>query len=86
MQQACGIEESLIVMDAAAFHKNEAIRTFIKQAQPSIRTAIVPPGLTSLVQPLDTAVNSPFKQLLHEEADLYLEELEKRGVCPTHGL
>jgi hypothetical protein len=28
-QQACGIEESLIVMDAAAFHKTEAIRTFI---------------------------------------------------------
>jgi hypothetical protein len=82
MQQVCGIEESLIVMDAAAFHKNEAIRTFIKQAQPSIRTAIIPPGLTSLVQPLDTAVNGPFKQLLHEEADFYLEELEKGGGVP----
>jgi hypothetical protein len=85
-QQACGIEESLIIMDAAAFHETEAIRTFIKQAQPPIRTAIIPPGLTSLVQPLDTAFNGPFKQLLHEEVDLYLEELEKRGVCPTPGL
>jgi hypothetical protein len=84
-QQACGIEESLIVMDAAAFHKTEAIRIFIKQAQPPIRTAIIPPGLTSLMKPLDTAVNGPFKQLLHE-ADLYLKELEKRGVCPTPGL
>jgi uncharacterized circularly permuted ATP-grasp superfamily protein len=81
-QQACGIEESLIVMDAVAFHKTKAIRIFIKQAQPPVRTAIIPPGLTSLMQPLDTAVNGPFKQLLHEEADLYLGELEKKGVVP----
>jgi hypothetical protein len=27
-------------------------------------TALIPPGLTSYLQPLDTAVNGPFKKLL----------------------
>jgi hypothetical protein len=61
---ACGSEESLIVMDAAAFHKTETILQYIKQCKPKIRTALIPSGLTSLVQPLDTAVNAPFKKLL----------------------
>jgi hypothetical protein len=39
-------------------------------------TALIPPGLTSLVQPLDTAVNGPFKKLLQEEANVYMESLE----------
>jgi hypothetical protein len=29
-------------------------------------TALIPPGLTSYLQPLDTAVNGPFKKLLQQ--------------------
>jgi hypothetical protein len=40
-------------------------------------TALIPPGLTSYLQPLDTAVNGPFKKLLQQTADEYIERLEK---------
>jgi hypothetical protein len=45
--------------------------------------AFIPPGLTSLVQPLDIAVNGPFKNLLQEKVGVYLEELEERGMLPS---
>jgi hypothetical protein len=82
-RNACDGEKSLIIMDAAVFHKTEAILDFIRQFRPLITTALIPPGLTSLVQPLDTAVNGPFKNLLQEEVGVYLEELEKRGMLPS---
>jgi hypothetical protein len=63
-------ETSLIVMDAASFHKTEGILTFIRISEIPMTTALIPPGLTSLVQPLDTVVNGPFKQFLQEEAVL----------------
>jgi hypothetical protein len=34
----------------------------------------------SLLQPLDTAVNGPFKKLIQKEADIYIEELETKGA------
>jgi hypothetical protein len=45
-------------------------------------TALIPPGLTSFVQPLDTAVNGPFKKLLQEAADVYMEQLEETETMP----
>jgi hypothetical protein len=52
---------SLIVMDAASFHKTEAILDFIRNSEAPMTTALIPSGLTSLLQLLDTAVNGPFK-------------------------
>jgi hypothetical protein len=69
-------------MDAASFHKTETILDFVRQAEPLITIAFIPPGLTNLVQPLDTAVNRPFKKLLQEAADVYMEELEKEDRMP----
>jgi hypothetical protein len=70
-------------MDAAAFHKTEIILNFIRNSEPPITTAFIPSGLTNLVQPLDTAVNGPFKKLLQKEADVCLEELENEGRLPN---
>jgi hypothetical protein len=75
-------ETSLIVMDAASFHKTEAILDFIRNSEAPMMTALIPPGLTSLLQSLDTAVNGPFKQLLQEEADIYVRELIDTGKMP----
>jgi hypothetical protein len=83
VQHANGNEKSLIVMDAAAFHKTEIILDFIRNSEPPMTTALIPPSLTSLVQPLDTAVNGPFEKLLRGEADVYLEKLEIEERLPN---
>jgi hypothetical protein len=57
-------EESMVVMDAAAFHKIPPIMKFLRKAVPLMLTAFVPPGLINHLQPLDTAVDSSFKKLL----------------------
>jgi hypothetical protein len=41
-----------------------------------IITALVPLGCTGLLQPLDTAVKKPFKELLQEHTELYIDARE----------
>ncbi|KAJ3454585.1 hypothetical protein MRS44_013185 [Fusarium solani] len=65
----------LLVMDAATFHKTEGIKKKLKDNGVSL--ALIPPGCTSLLQPLDTAINAPFKQWLQEATDEYVERIEK---------
>jgi hypothetical protein len=69
-------------MDAASFHKIEAIPDFIRNFEASITIALIPPGLTSLLQSLGTSVNGPSKQLLQEQADIYVFELIDTGKMP----
>jgi hypothetical protein len=75
-------EESMVVMDAAAFHKTPPIIKFLRKAVFPIFTAFIPPGLISHLQPLDTAVNGPFKKLLQQAADEYIEQLESEKSLP----
>jgi DDE superfamily endonuclease len=64
-------DEVLLALDAAAFHKTPAILQKLRNNY--IVTALVPPGCTRLLQPLDTAVNKPFKDLLQEQTELYTD-------------
>ena len=45
-----------------------------------ITTALIPSGCTSLLQPLDTAVNKPFKSWVREATKEYLEGLSKGDI------
>jgi hypothetical protein len=45
-------------------------------------TALISFGLISYLQPLDTAVNGPFKKLLQLAADEYIEQLKKEEHLP----
>lgn len=67
-------EEILLVIDAATFHKTQPIKNKLKEHNTTL--ALIPGGCTSLVQPLDTAINRPFKQWLQEETDKYTESKE----------
>jgi hypothetical protein len=80
--QAGESEKSMMVMDAAAFHKTPPIMKFLRKAIPPILTALIPPGLTSHLQPLNTAINGPFKKLLQQAADEYIEQLKNEKRLP----
>ena len=72
-----GMEEVLLVMDVATFHKTDAIKKRLKELKTTL--ALIPPGLTSFLQPLDTAVNAPFKVWLEEFVDVYVTEKEQQN-------
>ncbi|RPA97235.1 hypothetical protein L873DRAFT_1691456 [Choiromyces venosus 120613-1] len=63
--------ESLLLMDVAGFHTTETVLEKLHSAQ--ITTSLIPSGCTGLLQPLDTAVNKPFKSFLREYTDTYIE-------------
>jgi hypothetical protein len=65
-------------MDVALFHKTPAILQKLRNSH--ITTALIPSGCTSLLQPLDTAVNKPFKGWLREATEEYLEGLSKGDI------
>lgn len=85
-------EDFLLVMDVAAFHKTPAILQKLRDNQ--ITTAMIPSGCTSLLQPLDTAVNKPFKDWLREATEEYTDSIPEgemvkwtvsdRRVMTTH--
>jgi hypothetical protein len=71
------LDEVLLAFDAASFHKTlEILQTFRNN---HIIPALVPSGCTGLLQPLDTAVNKPFKELLWEQTERYMDAREDAG-------
>jgi transcriptional/translational regulatory protein YebC/TACO1 len=62
-------EDFLLVMDAASFHKTADIKRKLREQ--NITVAMIPAGCTCLLQPLDIAVNKPFKEWLEEAIDEY---------------
>ncbi|RYP24437.1 hypothetical protein DL765_000457 [Monosporascus sp. GIB2] len=76
-------EDTLLVMDVAAFHKTPALMELLRSYR--ITTALIPPGCTSLLQPLDTAINGPFKDWLAEFADGYIAKKEDQHLQQQGG-
>ncbi|KZL84411.1 pogo transposable element with krab domain-like [Colletotrichum incanum] len=68
-------QEYLLVIDVATFHKTPSILSGLRTNH--ITPSLIPPGTTSLLQPLDTAVNKPFKQWLSEATDDYVYNAEQ---------
>ena len=67
--------DSLLVMDSASFHKTDDVKKLLRDR--GITLAIIPPGCTGLLQPLDVAVNKAFKALLREKLESVLEAEEE---------
>ncbi|KAF2636622.1 hypothetical protein P280DRAFT_146173 [Massarina eburnea CBS 473.64] len=63
-----------MVLDQASFHRTKPVLDFLRENH--TLPAVVPSGCTSLVQPLDTAVNFSLKQLLRQETERLTEEAE----------
>ena len=56
------VKKALFVCDSMAAHKTDSIKAHLKKKNTQI--AIIPGGLTKLLQPLDIDVNKPFKDNL----------------------
>jgi hypothetical protein len=70
--------DTMLVMDVASFHKTDTVRARLQKELPAyVLPAMIPGGLTCLLQPLDTAVNSMFKKLLQDAVDQYISNWEK---------
>lgn len=58
-------EKTLLIMDSFEGHKTKSIKE--KCQEMNIDLAIIPGGLTSLVQPLDVCLNKPFKDRMRKK-------------------
>lgn len=63
----------LITLDAASFHKTQAVLNTLRAA--NITPSTIPGGCTSLIQVLDVFVNQSFKDYLKEAMDEELHRL-----------
>lgn len=59
-------------MDLVAFHITDSVLAILREN--NIVPSIIRGGCTGLLQPLDTAVNKPFKEYLREETETYQDE------------
>ena len=66
--------KSLLIADAMTAHKDQNVQSHLNQNGAHI--AIIPGGLTSKLQPLDIAVNKPFKQFIRQEWDKWMQSGE----------
>ncbi|KAI8710466.1 hypothetical protein NCS52_01563600 [Fusarium sp. LHS14.1] len=67
----------LLVMDVATFHKTDKVTDQLRQQK--VTRALIPPGCTGQLQPLDVSVNRPLKDLLREETLIYMMNKEAQG-------
>ncbi|KAJ0129359.1 ER degradation-enhancing alpha-mannosidase-like protein 1 [Fusarium oxysporum f. sp. albedinis] len=66
--------EFMLIMDVASFHKTDAVTMLLGEKK--ILPAMIPPGCTILLQPLDVSINKPFKQWLQQFSDGWIAERE----------
>ncbi|CAJ0842350.1 11542_t:CDS:2 [Entrophospora sp. SA101] len=64
------IFKALFVMDSFEGHKTDSIKKIAQNENTDL--AIIPGGLTSVVQPLDVCINKPFKDRLCEKWNTWM--------------
>ena len=79
--------KSLLVMDSFEGHKTDLVKKRCNEENTDI--AIIPGGLTSVLQPLDVCLNKPFKDRLREKWGMWMArgeyELTKGGNLKKPG-
>ncbi|KFD61376.1 hypothetical protein M514_24697 [Trichuris suis] len=70
-----GNNRSLLVWDSFRSHVAEGIKSHLEECK--IETAVIPDGLTSVLQPLDVCINKPFKDYMREEWKEWMENGQK---------
>ena len=64
-QETLTVERSLLVWDSFRAHLTESVKEVLQQQ--NIDVAVIPGGLTPVLQPLDKCLNKPFKESMRRE-------------------
>jgi len=67
---------SMLALDVAKFHKTDTILNALRSHD--IIPAMIPPGCTGLVQPLDVSINKPLKDILRNLIEDAMELFEQQ--------
>ena len=73
-------KKSLLVWDSFQAHLVDSVKQVVRQTNTDI--AVIPGGLTSILQPLDVSLNKPFKDRLRERWNNWMIEGQK-SFTPT---
>ncbi len=65
-------DETLLILDVHTAQKTEDIKSLLTECDTI--PVFVPPGCTSLVQPLDVSFNAPFKKLVENAAMQHMQD------------
>ena len=68
--------KSLLVWDSFSVHLMESIKSILK-TDSNTDIAVIPGGLTSVIEPLDVCLNKPFKDKLRQKWTSWMPEGEK---------
>jgi len=74
----------LLALDVAKFHSTDEVLTTLRSN--NITPSMIPPSCTGLVQPLDVSVNKPFKNILRDILEDYLNTYEAQHQANLHEL
>lgn len=66
----------MVALDVAKFHKTDTILSTLRSHD--IIPAMIPPGCTGLVQPLDVSINKPLKDILRNLIEDAMELFEQQ--------
>lgn len=67
--------KSLLVWDMFRSHRTDGVKRRMNECNTDL--AVIPGGLTSLVQPLDVSINKPFKDSLRQRWNMWMLEGDK---------
>jgi hypothetical protein len=63
---------SLLIMDSFRAHTTDPVKKLLRKS--NAVTAIIPGGCTSKLQPLDVAINKPFKTYMRKSWSIYISQ------------
>ena len=61
-----------MVADVHAAQQTDAVKTTLRNYNTELVN--VPPGCTSIIQPLDVSINKPFKEAVKRQHEAYMSE------------
>ena len=62
-----GENKSILILDSYAAHYSKEVRTHLTK-NPNVKLALIPGGLTPILQPLDYTINASFKRYIKEKS------------------